>query len=108
MKQTWIAEEEVVFLHPNGRRVPGRIAVGLPVQVHVGEADCTIALDGYEQQPGPLKGGSTLQALLLAVRFIGTRLHDFLSKGGRVLNPEDDSDFELEASFGSLLRRSLS
>jgi hypothetical protein len=32
------------------------------------------------------------------------RLHDFRSKGGRVLDPADDSDVQLEALFGVLLR----
>jgi hypothetical protein len=37
----------------------------------------------------------------MAVRLIGWRLHDFLSKGGRVLDPEEeDADFPIEALFG--------
>jgi hypothetical protein len=27
---SWMAEEEVVFVHPDGRRVAGRIAIGTP------------------------------------------------------------------------------
>jgi hypothetical protein len=45
-RRPWIASEDVVFLYANGRRVPGRIAVGLPVQIDATEASCMIALDG--------------------------------------------------------------
>ena len=108
MTSTWIAEENVVFLHSDGRRNVGRIAVGSPVQVDAGEAHCGVALDGFHSPPGPIIGASTLQALLLAVRFLGTRLHDFVAKGGRVLHPDDDSEVPLDALFGALLREARS
>lgn len=103
MTPTWIAEERVIFVHPDGRRSPGRIAVGLPVQVDPAESTCPIALDGFHTIPRPIHGGSNLQALMLAVRFLGMRIHDFLSKGGRVLDPDDDTDMQLQAFFGRLL-----
>ena len=52
---------------------------------------------------GDRHGASTLQALVLAVRFLGRRLNDFLSTGGRVLDPHGDSDVPLESLFGKLL-----
>lgn len=103
MTPSWIAEKHVVFVHADGRRSVGRIAVGQPEQVASGEVRCPIALDGLERT-GPIFGESSLQALLLGVRFLGMRLHDFLSKGGRVLDPEDDSDVGLDESFGTFLR----
>jgi hypothetical protein len=103
MSPTWIAEEHVVFVRPDGRRTTGRIAVGHPEKTGTGEARCTVTLDGLEQT-SPIFGESTLQALLLGVRFLGMRLHDFQSKGGRVLHAADDSDVELDELFGSLLR----
>lgn len=104
MTSTWIAEEKVVFFHADGRRNVGRIAVGLPVEIDATEATCLIALDGIHHIPGPIHGGSRLQALLLAVQFLGMRLHDFVSNGGRVLDPHDDSEVPLNALFGALLR----
>jgi hypothetical protein len=105
MSQSWIAEESVIYLYPDGRRVPGRIAVGLPLRIGDGEYDCTISLDGVDSVPGPLKGASPLQALLMALHFAGARLHDFLANGGRVLDPEEGWDLPLEAYFGPLLRQ---
>jgi hypothetical protein len=110
MASEWIAEEQVVFVFPNGTRRDGRIAIGLPVRDHH-DARCPVALDGL-QQCGPIFGASTAQALLLAIRFLGVRLHDFLSRGGRVVYPEGvieqeggrgDVDIPLGALFGPLL-----
>jgi hypothetical protein len=103
MPLTWIAQENVVFVDVDGRRSSGRIAVGRPEQVSAVEATCTVALDGLERT-WPIRGTSTLQALLLATRFLGMRLHDFISKGGRVVYPDGDDDVTLEALFGALLR----
>lgn len=105
MSLTWIAEEQVVFVHPNGDRRPGRIAVGQPYQGPE-NASCPIALDGLELCR-PIHGDNTLQALLLGIRFLGMRLHDFRSKGGRVImypgdEPDEDVDV-LQAFFGPLL-----
>lgn len=106
MSPTWIAEEQVVFVQPNGNRTEGRIAVGRPFQGPE-NASCPIALDGLESCR-PIHGETTLQAMLLGIRFLGMRLHDFLSRGGRVLYPGDqpdgDVEVELEALFGPLLR----
>jgi hypothetical protein len=104
---TWIAEEPVVFVHPNGTRTAGRIALGAPVR-REHDCACQVALDGMERSVA-IYGDSTLQALLLASRYLGMRLHDFLSRGGRVLYPPDadegdDTDVALSALFGSFLR----
>jgi hypothetical protein len=71
-------------------------------------ASCPIALDGMEQCR-PIHGETTLQALLLAIRFLGMRLHDFLSRGGRVVYADDnaggdDVEVALDALFGALPR----
>jgi len=108
---TWIAEEPVVFVHPDGTRSPGRIALGAPVR-HELDCACQAALDGLERSVA-IYGSTTLQALLLASRFLGMRLHDFLSRGGRVLYPPgvddvaddgEDTDVPLSALFSSFLR----
>src|SRR4051812_5064111 len=103
MPPTWIADQAVVFVHADGRRSPGRIAIAQPEQVGPDEATCLIALDGLERTRS-IHSASTLQALLLGIRFLGMRLHDFVSKGGRLVAPDGDTDFPLEAYFGDLLR----
>lgn len=106
MSTTWMAEERVVFVFPDGTRHDGRIGVGLPVQRDE-DAQCPVVLEGLEPTRS-IYGDTTLQALLLGIRFLGMRLNDFLSRGGRVLYPEGanegDVDVVLDALFGPLLR----
>lgn len=111
MTPTWIAELRVVIVHPDGRRVPGHIAVGQPYALGGAdpagnfESHCPIEIDSLYDRRWPIIGGGTLQALLLGVQTLGTTLHAFLERGGRVLNAEDSSDVPLEAYFGPMLRK---
>jgi hypothetical protein len=85
MKSTWIAERQVIFIHGDGHRVPGRIAIASPVRITSDEARCLVALDGVQVHPVPIAGSCTLQALLLAMQYLGMRMYDFCSKGGESL-----------------------
>jgi len=107
---TWIAEERVVFLHADGRRTPGRIAIAAPVEREQ-DCACVVALDGLEAGV-TIFGDSTLQALLLSAQYLGISLPGFLSRGGRVLWPPDhgdadgpETDLDLTDLFGPLLRQ---
>lgn len=102
---TWIAEQRVTWAFASGERRPGRIAIGMPVEGE-SEAACPYALDGLEYVAGPILGGDTLQALCMALRFVGLRLHEFMAGGGRVLD-DDGEDFGIEAVFGPLLTDKL-
>ena len=107
----WIAEERVVFVQPNGTRVAGRIAVAAPV-VREQDCACEVVMEGLERSH-TIFGDSTLQALLLGVRFLGMRLHDQMSRGLKVELAGDASDEDADESsaedviavlFGPLLR----
>jgi hypothetical protein len=102
MSTRWIAEQRVVFVHADGRRVAGRIAVAAPTQ-SAENASCVVALDGLASSH-PIHWESTLQAMLLALQLAGWELHRFTASGGRVLDPDEDTDIPLEAIFGPLLR----
>ena len=68
-------------------------------------AGCEISLLGYETGPRMrIYGENELQALLLALRFIGYRLHAFREAGGRVLFPDTEDDVPIDSLFGPLLR----
>jgi len=99
---SWMAEEEVIFVHPDGRRVAGRIAVGTPV-ASGREVSVEVSLQGVEPRLfTKIYGETTLQALMLGIRFMGYRLYDFMQKGGQVLGPKGDA-FPIDEYFGPLL-----
>lgn len=93
-----------MFVHPDGRRESGRIAVGLPFRFDAVECRCSVALDGLDKISVSIKGESPLQALLLALQVLGFRLHQFVTTGGRVLAAADGDELPLTAFFGPLLR----
>jgi hypothetical protein len=103
MSTTWLVEERLIWSHPDGRRVPGRIGVGVPKMVTDDAAECMIAIEGLSDFAFPMHGDSPLQVLLLALRHIGILIYDFLSRGGRVLDPLTGEDFGIEHLFGPLL-----
>jgi hypothetical protein len=101
MTTTWIAEEPVIFVHKDGRRVPGRIAIAAPVAL-ADHCACEVALEGLDE-PRRIFGDSTLQALLLGAGFLGMQVQAFLKRGGRVVDA-DGNDVALRSVFGPLLR----
>jgi hypothetical protein len=97
-----MAEEEVVFIHVDGRCIAGRIAIGTPV-TSGRECSVEVSLQGVEPRLSTkIYGETTLQALMLGIRFMGYRLHDFLQKGGRI-EYGDHLPFPVDAYFAGLL-----
>jgi hypothetical protein len=98
----WTAEHEVVWLF-DGRRVPGRIAIGVPELVPDGdgEAICPVALDGL-QPVTRVHGEGEFHALLQAVRFLEVRLRHHVADGVRVVF-DDDPEGDPESATESLL-----
>ena len=79
----------MIFVQPDGTRVHGRIAVAAPV-VREQDCACDVVMEGLERNY-TIFGDSTLQALLLGVRFLGMRLHDLQSRGVRVELDADEA-----------------
>jgi len=86
---SWTAELQVVWI-VDGKRVPGRVAIGVPeiVPDGDGEAICPVALDGL-QPVTRVNGDGVFHALLLGVRFLDLRLRHYVADGVRVVIPED-------------------
>jgi hypothetical protein len=114
MTPIWIAELRAIIVHPDGRRVPGHIAVGQPyspagTDPEANASRCPVEITSLHSGSRPIIGDGTLQALLLGVRFLGTMLHEFVGRGGRVLYADEnadaagDVDVPLAAFFGPLL-----
>jgi len=100
---TWTAELPIVWI-VDGRRVPGRIAVGVPELVPDGdgEAICQVAIDGL-QPVTRVRGDGAFHALMQGVRFLDIRLRDHVADGVRAVFPGDDDDHDPERATESLL-----
>lgn len=97
-----VAELEIVLVHPDGTPTPGAIRIGRPTAVSDCESHCKVELPGLYDDVRPIIGSDTLQALLLAVRFVAQVLAQFIDDGGQVL-ATDGSPVPLNAYFGGLL-----
>jgi hypothetical protein len=90
----WTAELAIVWV-VDGKRVPGRVAIGVPELVPDGdgEATCAVAIDGL-QPVTRVRGVGEFHALMQAVRFLDLRLRHHVADGVRVMEPGDDDDPE--------------
>lgn len=94
--RTPIAAERVIWVMPSGERLLGRIAICAPEpEPHPGvDNDTTWAcwwfMEGLWHRPSKALGEGSLQPLMLALQMIGYELHAFISRGGKVLEPDDE------------------
>ena len=98
---TWTAELPIIWI-VNGRRVPGRVAIGVPELVPDGdgEAICPVALDGL-QSVTRVHGDGEFHTLMQGVRFLDLRIRHYVADGVRAVFPGDDED--PESATASLL-----
>jgi hypothetical protein len=93
---SWTAELPIVWII-DGRRVPGRVAIGVPVLVPDGdgEAICPVALDGL-QSVTPVRGEGEFHALLQGVHFLDLRLRHYVADGVRAVFPGEVEEPDVE------------
>ena len=93
---TWTAEIQVVWI-VGDRRVPGRIAIGVPELVPDGdgEAICPVALDGL-QSVTRVRGHGAFHALMQGVRSLELQIRDYAARGVRVVLPGDVEPGDVE------------
>jgi hypothetical protein len=87
-----------------GRKKRVRARVGKPYKISTREWACPVEIHGFEGRYADIRGVDSLQALCLATSLIRLRLEDVLSKGGRLLDVDDDSEWDLRAvraAFGA-------
>lgn len=89
---TWLAELPIVWI-VDGRRVPGRVAIGVPEPVPDGDGEtiCEVAIDGL-QPVTRVRGEGTFHALMQGVRFLDLRIRHYVTDGVRVACPDEDDD----------------
>src|SRR5215510_465075 len=70
-----------------------RVRFGKPYKVASREWACPVEVRGFESRYPDIRGGDSMQALCLATSLIRVRFEDFFSKGGRVLDVNDESEW---------------
>jgi hypothetical protein len=99
-----VAAQDFIFLGSDGDRREVKIRIGKPYEVSAIEWACPSEILGYEPRYPDAHGGSSLQAICLAVLLLRSRVEDFMSKGGRVLGLEDNLEWDskgIAATFGA-------
>ena len=92
-------------MRADGSVVPITVALGQPYQAERCWR-CRVSLTGIDDHLPDIGGEDSFQALCLGVRLLGSRLADFVAKGGRLFvaggGPHDpDTELLLEAYFGT-------
>lgn len=98
-----VAAAEFVFQRADGDKRPVQIRIGAPYAVSAVEWACPSEILGYEPRYPDASGATSLQALCLAVGLVRSRVEDFMAKGGRVVDVEDDFEWDakgIAATFG--------
>ena len=104
----WIAKTNIVFVQPNGTRVPGTIRISLPEPAFEHDAQCSYSLDPIAKGR-PIYGADNLQPLLLALRMCAGELALFEQRGGSVEYPPDADGtpgprWDPSTTFGAFFR----
>ena len=98
-----VATAEFVFQRADGDKRAVQIRIGAPYAVSALEWACPAEIVGYEPRYPDVSGATSLQALCLAVGLVRSRVEDFMAKGGRVIDTEDDVECDakdIAATFG--------
>ena len=99
----WIASQRVTAVDPGGRRRAIAIRIGKPHRVTKGGWACPA--DSGVSGRHAARGSDSFQVLCLAISLVRALIEDFVERGGRFLDPIDDSEWppdEMAAIFGSV------
>jgi hypothetical protein len=105
---TPIATLELMEIRSDGEHRQIRAQIGTPHYDERGSWACPVLLTSVDGTVKEIHGEDSMQALLLAVRFIHSMLRSLLEKGSRLVDPlgatesPSDPDFPLEAYFGTI------
>lgn len=97
-----IAKETMFGCLPDGQRFEINVEIGIPYQWQ-GEADewaCPVSLTPLYTKLRDIHGGSSLQAICLALSLAKSLLDGFVEKGGE-LTYDSGGRFDLDAVFGT-------
>lgn len=96
---TWIAEETLDGSRRSGERFPILVRVGQPYPMAREEWGCAVSVAGLHDELADIRGGSSLQALSLAIELTRQLLASFVEDGGKLMFPGGDHEFDIQACF---------
>jgi hypothetical protein len=89
------AERTLDLVKPSGERITFTARFG-PIYKMDRDFRCKVEFLGWGDSPPDIRGADSLQALIAAITLAHSILHEFVIRGGRVLYPGTEIDFDLE------------
>lgn len=96
MSDRIVASRKLKAVDANGKASDLEIVIGLPFEVSQDEWACPVSLEGLFKHRGSVFGVDSLQALMLAIKFVKDLLEDFYEKGGKICWFDDGKPVSLE------------
>src|SRR5258705_9849211 len=87
---------------PDGERREVIVEIGQPYQAPEGEWACPVKIRGLYDSLCDIHGQDSLQALCLAASLVRSLLTGFVEGGGRIMFPNTDYAYDLNATFGQV------
>ena len=96
-----IAQRAVVWVKPDGKRIPVTLLIGKPYRASDVDWACPVAADGLYAKLADIHGIDSFQALVLAQRLLRQLMNGAVEDGGSFRNVEDDSVIDVSILFAS-------
>jgi hypothetical protein len=96
-----IAERTLMYVKPNGQRVPITLRIGKPYPASDADWACPVALEGLEPRLPDIHGVDSFQALMLAQKLLLQVMTAVLEDGGRFEEGEDGSPVDITKLFAA-------
>lgn len=90
----FIASDSILWLRADGSETLIEARIGEPYQVDAGTWACPAVLDAVDGRYPDIVGGSSLQALSLALDLIATRLGHMRADNAQLVYPEDRTPWD--------------
>ena len=90
-----IAAKDLIGYRPDGERIPVRIRIGRPYRLEQYEWAVPIQLEGLFQSLPDIHGEDSFEALSLSFALAHKLLNEFLEQGGRLLEMDGETPFEV-------------
>ena len=97
-----IVQTSIDCVAPTGERFTASVEIGRPYCLPDGHWACSVRIRGLYDNLADIHGEDSLQALCLAASLVRLLLRALMEDGGRLLHPNTNDSYDLDATFGSL------